>query len=288
MVKRFLYDNRLPFSTGLDINLQDLKARVELNKASLIINAGGVGEGKTTLSVHEADYINKLYGLPPIDINGCQLAQGGTNFLQKLRQCYEKKLPCIVYDEAGDFSRRGSLTQFNAMLNRTFETFRAFRCIVILALPNFMVLDNLLFDNEIPRLLLLCNNRTMNMGNYAGYSLEGMTWIKKYFMRYKDKKFAIKCVDPNFYGHFLDLPPERSRELDIVSTKNKLSTLRKAEIKIDGLLSAVDLANKLNKTPKWVKVNLLKVKINPIKIIDKTKYFDENALNRLVDLLEGV
>jgi len=166
-----LYKNGLPFSDILSENIKDLQDRVHSRKASLVIVDGGVGEGKTTLVIHILDYINKINKLPPIDIKGPQLAVGGVDFLRKMRTCHEDKLPCVGYDEAGDFSRRGSLTQFNAMINRTFETFRAFRCIVVMALPTFNVLDQDLIDKNIPRLFLHLKDRGKNYGNFEGYSL---------------------------------------------------------------------------------------------------------------------
>ena len=39
----------------------------------------------------------------------------------------KKGLHVIVYDEAGDFNRRGALTKSNAQLNRAFEACRAFK-----------------------------------------------------------------------------------------------------------------------------------------------------------------
>ena len=98
--------------------------------------------------------------------------------MKKLTVCHEMKLVCIVYDEAGDFSKRGSLSRFNQMLNRTFETYRGFRILVFLGLPNFNVLDNNLFDNQIPRLLLHCSGRGDKYGNFSGYGLEEMNWIR--------------------------------------------------------------------------------------------------------------
>ena len=78
--------------------------------------------------------------------------------------CYQERFPAAGYDEAGDFNKRDSLSNFNAMINRTFETFRAFKIVVVLVLPSFSVLDNQLFDNMIPRLLLLPNhNKLMNV-----------------------------------------------------------------------------------------------------------------------------
>ena len=157
-----LYKNGLKFSSPLDKNLCKLIDRINNNKAALVIISGGVGEGKTTLGVHVLDYINSQKNMEAVSLDlqqHPQLGQGGLEFTKNLRICFEHKLPCTGYDEAGDFSKRGSLTQFNAMLNRTFDTFRAFKCIVVLILPKFSLLDQDLFDKNIPR-LKLCNSVT--------------------------------------------------------------------------------------------------------------------------------
>lgn len=278
-----LYKHNLPFSTGLDTNIKHLVTRVDNKKASMIIIDGGLGEGKTTLMIHVLDYINSLKGLPPIDINGPQLALGGVDFLKKLRVCFDDKLPCIGYDEAGDFSRRGSLTNFNAMINRTFETFRAFKCVVVIALPNFYVLDQELIDKNIPRLLLHLKNRNERQGNYYGYSLYRIQLLKARMNKLNIKNFAYTTVWANFYGHFLDLDRERSTLLDKVSSKNKLDVLRKAEVRIEGLLTYNEMATKLFKSIDWCRKAVANLKLKPTRVINKVKYFDLNTLNQLVE-----
>lgn len=285
------YANGLYFDNKLAENLDHLIDRVAKNKASLIIISGGVGEGKTTLGVHVLDYINSKHDLPVISLevkNSPQLGMGGLQFLKKLRICYERKLPGLGYDEAGDFSKRGSLTQFNAMINRTFDTFRAFKCIIVIILPNFNVLDQDLFDKKIPRLLIVCKNRTQTYGNYSGYSLYRMELLKSYMKKFKIKNYAYSKVRPNFRGHFKDITPERSKQLDKLSTGSKLSILRSSEVRIEGLLTYPELATKLFKSVSWVRhaVNNLKIKEN--RKIRKVKYFDKHALNLLAEHLDYV
>lgn len=265
-------------------NINDLVDRVKKNKASLLIIDGGIGEGKTTLGVQIGDYINELFKFPETDIKkNEQLAMGGEDFLKKLRICYNKKYPVLVYDEAGDFNRRGSLTRFNAMVNRTFETFRAFRIIVILCLPSFHVLDSDLFDKQIPRLLLHLRDRTENQGKYTGYSLYRMRYIKRKMEKLIVPNFAFNMVEPNFYGQFRDLSKKRSQQLDIVSTAGKMKTLIKAEIQVKGLYSYNQLAQKLGRSIVWVRNIIQQLKLKHTDIIQQAKYFDENVLNRLVE-----
>lgn len=280
------YKHGLPFSEILLSQLQDLKTRVDLKKASLIIVDGGVGEGKTTLAVHVADTINNLYGQKPIEMDGPQLAMGGVDFLKKLRNCFEDDLPVIIYDEAGDFNRRGALGRLNAMLNRTFETFRAFRCIVIIVLPSFHVLDTYLFDNRIPRMLIHCEGRTQSQGNFKVFDLLSMLWLKHWIDKLPLKHYAYNRVYPNIWGHFQDLPPDRSKELDRVSTKNKIEILRKSEIKAEGLVTYSDIGTKLARSVSWCRTTINKLKIKPKRTIKGTKYFDQDAINRLAEYID--
>ena len=283
-----VYTNGLPFSSPLDKVIKKLWDRVENKKAALILIEGGLGEGKTTLLIHILDYINKINGLPPVDLEGSQYSMGGVDFLKHIRVCYDTKLPCVGYDEAGDFSRRGSLTNFNSMMNRTFETFRAFKCIVVMALPAFWVLDNELIDKNIPRLTLTLNKRTNKSGNYAARSLYRLQMLKFRMAKTNSKSYAYGSVHPNFRGHFLDLAPDRSKQLDKLTTRNKLEILRKSEVRIEGLLTTAELATKLFKSIAWVYKAVRDLKLKPNRRIGSVRYFDVNALNQLVEHSEIV
>jgi len=283
-----VYANGLKFDGCLDKALDNLIDRVEGNKASLIILTGGVGEGKTTLLVEIMDYINSKKGLKPIKLDikdHPQLGQGGLEFMRNLRVCFQEKLPCVGYDEAGDFSKRGSLTQFNAMLNRTFDTFRAFKCIVVISLPNFNILDQDLFDKNIPRLLIRLTNRNQSYGNYSAYSLYRANLLRSFMKKFNLKNYAYAKVTPNFRGHFLDIDPERSKKLDKLSTTSKFQILRKSEVKIEGLLTYQELAIKLMKSVQWVRHSVANLKIKHNRIINKIKFFDSSVYDQLSEHL---
>jgi hypothetical protein len=276
-----VYKNGLPFCNTLRTNLDLQVKRIESRKASLIIVDGGVGEGKTTLAVHIADRINR----GPIIFKE-QLAMGGKDFLSKLRICFTKKHPVIIYDEAGDFNRRGALTRFNAMLNRTFETYRAFKIIVILVLPSFGVLDNDIFDKKIPRLLVNCWQRGQTYGNYRGYSLYRMMYLRDKMKKLIVKPLAYTFTNPNFYGQFKDLSADRSKELDKMSTEGKIKELKGAEVKIQGLLSYSDLATKLSCSISKIQKHLKELGIKAHKYIDKKAYYKEEIVDTLADHID--
>lgn len=221
--KQRVYDvGRLPFGAALKRELITLKKRVlEENFAGLILLDGGVGQGKTTLAVHVADYLNEK----PIDFE-TQLAMGGADFQQKLGLCFKSGLHVIIYDEAGDFNRRSVLSRFNQELNRVFETYRAFKIIVILVLPSFADLDENMFKKQIPRFLLHCYGRNQSYGKYALYSVLRTYTLKGMMKITTVKPMAFRKLRPNTYGKFLDLYPARCAELTKFSTMGKFQILQ--------------------------------------------------------------
>lgn len=293
--KRFWMSHGLPFKREYAKNLDAWKHRTnKRNKASLIIIDGGVGEGKTTLAVHTADYLNGAYELLPdgnyrrIDEKMIsfknQLAMGGLHFLKTLKTCFKEGIGVVVYDEAGDFNRRGFLSRFNAMLNRVFETYRAFKIIVVVCLPSFHVLDSDLLDKKISRGLFHCYKRSEFEGNFKGYSLFRMYYIQDKMKKLVVKPFAYNIVEPNIHGNFLDLPPERSKALDHFSSEGKLDIMEIADIKMEGFLSMSDMSFKLAKSLSWVKKQMAKLKIREVRIYKKVKYFKPETLDILMNV----
>lgn len=283
--KRILYDNGLPFTGGRRENGQDrhaynldkLKERVDNRKATLLIIDGtGLGEGKTTFAVHHADYFEGRWIKFPE-----QIYMGGEKFIKGIKVCFEKGYVVIVYDESGDFDKRGALSRLNKTLGRVFDIFRAFKIIVVLVLPTFLVLDNSLFDKNLPRMLVHCHTRSKNQGNFDVYDLSRMLWIRYNSKNAVIKQDAFKKVQPNYRGHFLDLTPKRSKELDLYSTKGKLDVVDLAEIRGEGLLTYPEIASRCNRTNEWVRRKVSALKIQAVKVYKGKKYFSEDDFNRI-------
>jgi len=294
--KRILYDYGLPFSKELANNLDKQKERVDGRKASLIIIDGGIGEGKTTLMVHCADYLSGAY---PKNDEGYyvydeektikfkdQLAMGGEEFSNKLTFCFTNKLAVCIYDEAGDFSRRGALTKLNSMVNRLFETFRGLQVIVIMGLPSIRVLDSSLLDKNIIRFGLHCECRNSKYGNFKGYSAYKLNYIIHKMNKLVIKNKAYDFTFPNIRGHFLDLPSERSKKLDKFSTKGKSDLLKVNELKYSGLVNYKDIAKDVRRSVIWVKKMIAKKNIKHNDIYKNAKYFDASVINVLVEEIE--
>jgi hypothetical protein len=276
----YTYSNGLPFSTILKDNIDDAILRVKKNKASCIVLDGGVGDGKTTLAIHISDYINKAMGLEELDLSteNRQIGLGGKEFSKKMRICYKDRLPVIIYDEAGDFARRGAMTSFNNFINRIFETYRAFKIIVVICLPLMYKLDNTLFDNKIPRFTLHLDPRGDTQGNFKGYSLHRAFFVRGLMRKLEDKNYAYKIIDPNFYGHFLDLPPARSNQLNVLSTKGKIEILQKTEAHLGNYVNYQDINNFTGLSISSIRMKLKQHNVKPSTYIGRIVYFDKSVL----------
>ena len=114
-----VWENGLKIDSTLAMNLQASIERIRNKKASLFYIDGGVGEGKTTLGVICAKFLAKEMG-QDFSITD-QVRQGGSDFLKGMDWCVSNKRNVIVYDEAGDFNTRASLTYFNQQMNRGYS-----------------------------------------------------------------------------------------------------------------------------------------------------------------------
>jgi len=242
MVKKLCWSNGLKIDSTLDKNLQGCINRIRSKKASLIVIDGGVGEGKTTLGVicgmSIAEKLNQDFNIKE------QVRQGGGDFLKGMDWCVTNKRNVIVYDEAGDFNTRASLTYFNQNMNRVFETYRALGIIVILCLPSFADVDTSLMKKKISRMLIHCYSRTNTYGNYKVYSLWRMWYLKQKFSKVIVPDDAFRMVSPNFFGRFRDLDPADSEALETHSIKGKKDIIRKGMLQERGLLPIKTIAQK--------------------------------------------
>lgn len=288
MVSRYrdgtpLYENGLPFTAGhfeekgcdtLAFNLNELERRRQGKKPTLIVVDGMSGEGKTTMCVHLLDYLQGR----EVEFRD-HVFMGGQEFIKGLRVCYSKGLVVAHYTEAGDFSKRATLSRLVRTLDRVFETFRTYNIIVLIDLPFMPKLDNGVFEKGIPRMLIHCHGRTASSGQFSVYDADRMLWLRA---RAADKRVVNKqkiyeLVQPNFRGRFKDLHPERSRDLDRFSTRGKNEILEVAEIEGDGLKSYADLAALVKHSHEWVRRKVSSLGIKPVKTFRGRAYFDAAA-----------
>lgn len=280
-MKELVYPSGLYFSETLALNVKMAYDRVLLeNKASMIIIDGGVGEGKTTLAKEICDFLN---GSPVIlkDVMG----MGGVDFMVKMKNVYKAGGHLVIYDEAGDFDRRGAITKFNMFMNRVFDIYRAFKILPIVTLPCMNVFDGAIFDKKIPRLLIHTYNRNAEYGNFKAWSLYRMLYVRHWMNKLIVKEKAYEIVSPNFHGHFKNLPPEMAKELSDFTIGGKFGVLEEAEIRQRGLLSIEEVAQKVGRSYVWTQRTIRGLGILPVKVYRNKKYFENYVLDRLLSIV---
>lgn len=278
----YVYDSGLTFSIILKENLEALVALIKENKVGLILIDGGLGQGKTTLAVQIAEYLQALSGVDKEFDYEKQIGIGGGKFIK----CADfvattfkgvKGIP-IIYDEAGDLSKRGSMTDFNKSLLRFFETYRVYGVVPIMCLPKFWELDNHIFALEIPQILLNCYDRSQRQGNYRAYDIQAMYYIKHHASKMIFKPQAYSKAQPTFYGHFLNLTPDKAKKLDKISIAGKKAVLRKAHIDLENLIDIHQLAQRTGYTINTLRQTLSQRRITPQERIGNKNYYNKNLI----------
>ena len=287
-----VYESGFPYRDKLHSDLiLPLIERVKHGFASLVIIDGAQGQGKTTMAIEIMDSVNAEFGLPPVSLKMTdhpQMTMGASQFLKGLRECKERNFPILTYDEAGDYNRRGALTKINNSLNQIFSKFRGLKMILILVLPCFDSLDNWLFDLQIPRALINLHDRVDSYGNFRVYDLNNMNWIK---YRMSNLPRAIKhkaysMQETNFDGHFLDLSMERQLQLDKLSTKQKVDSITKEEINLEGLITMSDVARRTGRSISWVNKFFVMHKIKANRKIKRINYYDNSVIDRVIQSIK--
>ena len=222
---------KLSFSVVRD--LRQLKKRIDSNMASCIIIDGLMASGKTTFA---QEVLEEFQG-EDIDYF-TQYAVGGDDFTKKLNRSIAQKKKVIVYDEAGDFNKFGTFTEFNKSLNEVFETFRTFKILIIIVLPFFDDLPSSIFMKGVPRILYNCRRGIgENFGRVRVYNYYRMSHMR---FTLKHKKIPVpqdiyRKVSPNYSTKFYDLPKDKSEALDRISTNQKRNRLIAADLHISEL-----------------------------------------------------
>lgn len=290
MDTNYLYSNGYPWHRDdfTDCLKEQKTKRININMASVILIDGGQGQGKTTLAIHIMDYFNGLARLPLVDLSrkgNVQLAQGGSDFISKFNKCKRLGLPVVAYDEAGDYSKASTLSYFNYQISKVFQKIRSAEVIILLMLPNFNILDNRLFDDEIIRGAIHCCDRqvTITHGNFKVYSIDQLGWVRYWYNKLPTARrhTCYGMQTPLFQCRFKNLPPARARQLEILTNLGKERERQMAEIGMRGLLSKNDLARELSKSIAWVNKMVLSKNIKPAEKFGTKNYYDKMALHKL-------
>jgi len=282
-VKKLVWENGLKIDSTLDMNLDGCVARIKFKKASLIIVDGGVGEGKTTLGTVIGKRLAQKFGQDFSILD--QVRQGGSDFLKGMDWVATQKRNVIVYDEAGDFNTRASLTFFNQSMNRVFETYRALGIVVILCLPSFADVDKSLMKKKIARMLIHCYGRTNTYGNYKVYSLWRMWYLQTKFIKVTVPDDAFKFVSANFFGRFRDLDPNDSELLETHSIKGKKDIIRKGMLQERGMIPIKTIAQKTGYSIETIRRYIRKTKSKGEKY-GATLYYHKEIVENIVTTKE--
>ena len=285
MKQKYIYENGTPLQAKEQINenINALIIRKNEHKPCLLIIDGMPSTGKTTLGTHIMKLINKKHGINEIDLTTktLQIGTGTTQFISKLRPCAEKPFPVIMFDEAGEYNKRGWNSKLNKILDNVMDTFRAYNIIIIMVLHDFQELPKHVWNIKLPTMLIHLKERTGNTGHTYWYSLEQMYWIMHYRKTEVFPERAYDRVTPVFRSHFLDLEPKEAEALDKLSTTAKKEKLMGTEIKIQGLLMARDIAVQIHMSEVWVKQTIRRLKIKEETIYKKRKYYPQQISEKI-------
>ena len=266
----------MKYSKVLTKNISQIKHRINIvGKVALIIVDGVPGEGKSTLGIQ----VLEDYKGGGIDW-GNQYANGFKEFSSKIKKCIKLGLHEIIYDESGDYNRRGWASSINKHLNRMLEVYRTFKILIIMIQPSFYKIDNDLLVTGVPRLLLHCHGRDLKRGCFKGYGLWRMTYIKKNMdnRNLPCKQEAYNKVAPNFRGDFYDLPKAKREKLSEISTGAKEDVVEEIEIVQNGWLDVTKISATLDRSIHWVRQKITKMKLKPIKVYKKRKFYDKEII----------
>jgi hypothetical protein len=275
---------RMPISNPLIYDNLDALENMRINQmpVGLIID-GRSGSGKTTLAVHIADYLNGS----PIDITK-QIGFGVDDFLSKVKKCADEKLKVCIFDEAGQYSRRGAMSKLNNAMNRFFDTFRAFNMIVILCLPTMMTIDKELFIKGIVRggihVRRTLDSKLSALGRL--YNMKEIKMVRHHFRSNprieESPELAYNACVPTLPSfRFRMLEPERQKKLDDIGIKAKLNILSDQAAKMEGLVCAADIMEELEISKNVVFKELSKAKAKAVKRIGAKKYYSKDVLFRI-------
>lgn len=284
-----LYANNTPFDKieVIDRNLKNMLIRLKDRQPIVIIIDGGQSCGKTTLSIELTDRFNYLSGQTEVNLEekeNIQYCFGGEQLVKKLPLCQDQNRNAIVYDESGDYNRKGALSRFNKTMDRAMDMIRIFQVAIIIVCHDFTKLPKEMIDKKIATMLIHCKQRSPGSGyaNAQVYDYTGMCWIQHYRKQEVVPEVAYNKVYPNFHFRFKDLEPTRSNKLHILSGTKKVELFKMSEVKLQGLLNFKELGYKCGMSEAWIKSQIRKLHIKEESIYKKKKYFNPNVADLLL------
>jgi len=284
-----LYPNGTPFEDPIDLDnfLYECITEVNGKKPVIIVIGGPQSSAKTTLSVQVADRVNLFTGKPLLDltnIDNAQYSQGSKTFLRKLTEAREQGYKIIIWDEtAADYRRKRSISNINKILDEAMDMIRMFKMIVILVYHDFGEIPQELIRKKVITCLFQNQDRDVKK-NYVvskTYNYGKMCVIKNNMKKSIIPEYAFKSVSPNFYIKFKDLSPERSLQLEKLSSNIKQKIFDKSDVALNHYLSQEDISDKLGMSKAWVRKKIKELNIPFERRINKITYYNESLLEKL-------
>lgn len=255
--------------------------RIKDKFSTVFVIDGDVGCGKTTFSVLFGD---ECHG-QEIDLKK-NLALGGEDFQKKILATHERGDHVLIYDEAGEFNKRGAMTKFNRDMNRLFEMSRALKILVIIVLPRFYILDRQFFELNQVRGVFHIHSRRKSEAAWTAYTTGQAMYIKKWAEKLTVPQTAYNYGAPIAKGAFKDLSPERSQLLEKISIEAKKDAISDLFMKKDKL-SKKDIMKHYGYSSHWLELRLAKLgdNVNREKVGNKY-YYDKSIIQRIDALLK--
>lgn len=246
--------------------------------------------GKTTLGVIAADYVNSKTGKPLMDLDdsdNLQYAMGGHQFLEKLPKAAAAGFRIVIYDEGGDYSRKGAMTTFNKTLDRAIDVMRVYKCIIIFICHYFpKQVPSEMIDKGLVTCLVHCISRnpkdTFTRTKVFGYSQ--CSWMINHWIKVVKVPDHIYKLTPNFTFTFNNIEASRSEKLALLGKKKKKELWENTEIALGGLKSVKDISAFCAKSEIWVRKKLSEIHAKPEKVYKKKNYYSQRIVDTLMKL----
>lgn len=257
---------------------------VHNNIPAVIVIDGGQGSGKTTLAVELTDVANFLTGKPQVDLEekeNLQYGLGAEQFLSKLPKGAMAGFKASIYDEGGDYSRKGALSRFNKALDQAMATVRTFGSIIFIIVHDVARLPSEMFTKQIVTCLIHCKQRNPNSSYSTAevYSYVNLCYVLDNKKHVVVPEWAYKGCD--FHFRFKDLSPERSTLLKQLGHLKKKELWADTNLKSKGYMTFRDLGNSLGRKEQAVRALIKKLGLKPEEVHKKKNYYSPAVLETL-------
>jgi len=264
MIKKTKYKNGKPFNGLITPSLIEAKKRIkEMELPCAILVVAPPGKGKTTLAVHLAE---EYRGGKPIDFKK-SIGNGFEHFNKLLAESREdEETDVLIYDDAGDIDKFKFMSDMNFKIRRILQLYRqGNQKLLIMCLQDFSNLDSSILNLEVIQFMYYIPQRHAGYADYWCYSLNRMFWLLHHMQKFsKARSRAYRVVNPNYYGHFLNLEPKRSDELKEYSIIEKNKHLDKLAGVNKDFEDVNDMSLVVGRQVRWVKGKLNEKGIKPV------------------------